>query len=79
VPETLPAEVLEKMHAAPKPDGPVISAADLPAADGFIFGFPTRWATETDALLLLTFAHATTMTVQDQLCPFASWCLAASS
>ncbi len=42
VPETLPAEVLEKMHAAPKPDVPVITAADLPEADGFIFGFPTR-------------------------------------
>jgi len=43
VAETLPAEVLEKMHAPPKPDVPVISAADLPNADGFIFGFPTRF------------------------------------
>jgi NAD(P)H dehydrogenase (quinone) len=45
VPETLPAEVLEKMHAPPKPDVPVITAKDLPDADGFIFGFPTRFGT----------------------------------
>lgn len=45
VAETLPAEVLEKMHAPPKSDVPIISAADLPNADGFIFGFPTRFGT----------------------------------
>lgn len=43
VAETLPEEVLTKMHAAPKPDVPVITAADLPNADGFIFGMPTRY------------------------------------
>jgi hypothetical protein len=45
VPETLPAEVLEKMHAPPKPDVPIISAKDMPDADGFIFGIPTRYHT----------------------------------
>jgi NAD(P)H dehydrogenase (quinone) len=44
VPETLPPEVLEKMHAPPKPeDVPVIQACQLPQADGFIFGVPTRF------------------------------------
>ncbi len=47
VPETLPEEVLTKMHAPPKPDVPIISAADLPEADGFIFGFPTRYVPQT--------------------------------
>lgn len=44
VAETLPSEVLEKMHAPPK-DGeiPEISAKELPEADGFLFGFPTRF------------------------------------
>jgi NAD(P)H dehydrogenase (quinone) len=44
VPETLPAEVLSKMFAPAKPDVPIITAAELPEADGFIFGFPTRCA-----------------------------------
>lgn len=43
VQETLPTEVLEKMHAAPKPDIPVIDVVQLPEADGFLFGFPTRF------------------------------------
>ena len=43
VPETLPAEVLAKMHAAPKNAHPVITAAQLPEFDGFIFGTPTRF------------------------------------
>ncbi|KAF8672585.1 hypothetical protein HU200_049271 [Digitaria exilis] len=45
VPETLPPEVLEKMQAPPKdPEVPVIaSAAELPEADGVLFGFPTRY------------------------------------
>ncbi|CCL99788.1 uncharacterized protein FIBRA_01810 [Fibroporia radiculosa] len=41
--ETLPAEVLEKMHAPPKRDYPVIAPTDLPQFDGFIFGVPTRY------------------------------------
>ena len=40
--ETLPAEVLEKMYAAPKPDYPVIKAEDLKEFDGYIFAFGTR-------------------------------------
>lgn len=43
VPEILPPEVLEKMHAPPKPDVPILDVHDLPNADGFIFGFPTRY------------------------------------
>ncbi|KAF3781362.1 putative NAD(P)H dehydrogenase [Nymphaea thermarum] len=44
VPETLPDTVLEKMKAPPKPeDIPVIKPEQLPEADGFIFGFPSRF------------------------------------
>eukprot|EP00201_Polytomella_parva_P013267 CAMPEP_0175054266 /NCGR_PEP_ID=MMETSP0052_2-20121109/9409_1 /TAXON_ID=51329 ORGANISM="Polytomella parva, Strain SAG 63-3" /NCGR_SAMPLE_ID=MMETSP0052_2 /ASSEMBLY_ACC=CAM_ASM_000194 /LENGTH=184 /DNA_ID=CAMNT_0016318941 /DNA_START=325 /DNA_END=879 /DNA_ORIENTATION=- len=43
VPEILPAEVLEKMHAPAKANYPIITAANLTEADGFVFGFPTRF------------------------------------
>lgn len=44
VPETLPAEVLEKMHAPPKPeDVPIADPHSLPDYDGIIFGIPTRF------------------------------------
>ncbi|KAJ2062745.1 hypothetical protein GGH13_006404, partial [Coemansia sp. S155-1] len=43
--ETLSDEILTKMHAAPKPDLPIITANDLVEADGFMFGFPTRYGT----------------------------------
>ncbi|KAJ2351902.1 hypothetical protein IWW50_001033 [Coemansia erecta] len=43
--ETLSDEILEKMHAAPKPDIPVLNPKDLPEADGYLFGFPTRYGT----------------------------------
>ena len=44
VPETLPTEVLEKMHAAPKPeDVPIADPHTLPEFDGFVFGIPTRF------------------------------------
>lgn len=45
VPETLPDEVLAKMRAPQKDDSiPEIgSPADLVGADGFLFGFPTRY------------------------------------
>jgi NAD(P)H dehydrogenase (quinone) len=43
VAETLPAEVLGKMHAPPKPsDVPIIDPHIINQADGFAFGFPTR-------------------------------------
>ncbi|EIE19583.1 flavo protein WrbA [Coccomyxa subellipsoidea C-169] len=45
VPETLPPEILEKIHAPPKPDVPTLEVQQLPDADGFIFGFPTRYGT----------------------------------
>lgn len=43
VPETLPAEVLAKMSAPPKSDVPIITPNELQEADGFVFGFPTRF------------------------------------
>lgn len=43
VPETLSDEILGKLGAPPKSDVPIISPHDLPEADGFIFGFPTRF------------------------------------
>lgn len=44
VPETLPEEILEKMRAPPKDPGiSEIAAAELAAADGVLFGFPTRY------------------------------------
>ena len=43
VPETLPTEVLEKMHAPPKPDDAIADAHTLPEYDGVIFGVPTRF------------------------------------
>ena len=42
MPEILPADVLEKMHAPPKSDYPLIEAKQLADADGIILGFPTR-------------------------------------
>ncbi|KAH8076001.1 NADH-quinone oxidoreductase [Cristinia sonorae] len=41
--ETLPQEVLAKMHAPPKPDYPVIEPKDLVNFDAFVFGIPTRY------------------------------------
>ncbi|KAK9837627.1 hypothetical protein WJX74_001663 [Apatococcus lobatus] len=45
VPETLSPEILEKMHSPPKPwDGiPIADSHNLPQADGFLFGTPTRY------------------------------------
>lgn len=43
VPETLPEEVLGKMSAPPKSDVPIIAPHELAEADGFVFGFPTRF------------------------------------
>lgn len=44
VPETLTSEVLEAMMAPPKDaEIPEISAAEMVAADGVLFGFPTRY------------------------------------
>ncbi|KAG2360036.1 NADH-quinone oxidoreductase [Suillus spraguei] len=41
--ETLPEEVLAKMHAPAKPSYPIIQPADLAKFDAFIFGVPTRY------------------------------------
>ncbi|KAJ3289083.1 hypothetical protein HDU79_004322 [Rhizoclosmatium sp. JEL0117] len=43
VPETLPTEVLGKMHANAFEDIPVITPEELAKADGFLFGFGTRF------------------------------------
>jgi NAD(P)H dehydrogenase (quinone) len=46
VPETLPEEILKKMHAAPKADHPVLThdkLGELKELDGYIFGLPTRY------------------------------------
>ncbi|CAK7893346.1 hypothetical protein CAAN1_01S14224 [[Candida] anglica] len=43
VPETLSTDVLEKMHAAPKPDYPIASTETLVEYDAFLFGIPTRF------------------------------------
>jgi NAD(P)H dehydrogenase (quinone) len=43
VAETLPQEVLTKMHAPPKSDVPVIDAETLTKYDAFLFGIPTRY------------------------------------
>ncbi|CBN78047.1 flagellar associated protein, quinone reductase-like protein [Ectocarpus siliculosus] len=45
-PETLPADILEKMHAPPKDESiPEVDVKDLVNADGILFGFPTRFGT----------------------------------
>jgi NAD(P)H dehydrogenase (quinone) len=43
VPETLPADVLEKMYAPPKGDYPIITKDQLPEYDGFLFGVSGRY------------------------------------
>ena len=43
VAETLPQDILEKLHAPPKPSYPVIDPTDLPQFDAFVFGVPTRY------------------------------------
>ncbi|KAJ7143988.1 flavoprotein-like protein [Mycena epipterygia] len=43
IPETLPQEVLTKMHAPAKPEYPIIDAATLATFDAFIMGIPTRY------------------------------------
>ncbi|KAF5349232.1 hypothetical protein D9756_009480 [Leucocoprinus leucothites] len=43
VPETLPEDVLGKLHAPPKPDFKVLEHNDLVNYDAFLFGIPTRY------------------------------------
>jgi NAD(P)H dehydrogenase (quinone) len=43
VPETLPQEVLDLMHAPAKASDPVVTVDDLTKYDAFIFGIPTRF------------------------------------
>ena len=41
--ETLPEEVLAKMHAPAKPNYPHMTPAELVNFDAFVFGIPTRY------------------------------------
>ncbi|KAL2064825.1 hypothetical protein VTL71DRAFT_3965 [Oculimacula yallundae] len=43
VAETLPEEVLAKMHAPPKSSYPIIDAGTLATYDAFLLGIPTRY------------------------------------
>lgn len=43
VPETLPQEVLTKMHAPAKPDYAIATLSTLTDYDYFVFGIPTRY------------------------------------
>ncbi|KAG9237102.1 flavoprotein-like protein [Amylocarpus encephaloides] len=43
IPETLPQEVLTKMHAPAKPEFPIADAKALESYDAFLFGIPTRY------------------------------------
>ncbi|KAF2598404.1 hypothetical protein F2Q68_00011327 [Brassica cretica] len=44
VPETLQEDLLSKLSAPPRSDAPLITPSDLAEADGFVFGFPTRFS-----------------------------------
>lgn len=60
VAETLPAEVLGKMHAPQKPNVPIVDPSTLPEYDGFLFGIPTRFgmmAAQMKALFDATGGH----------------------
>ena len=43
IPETLPVEILAKMHAPPKHPYPIITPEKLATFDGFLLGIPTRF------------------------------------
>ncbi|CAM0134740.1 hypothetical protein VKS41_000707 [Umbelopsis sp. WA50703] len=45
VAETLSDDILQHMHAPPKPDIPVIKVDELTEPDGIMFGIPTRFGT----------------------------------
>lgn len=46
VPETLPPEVLEKMHAPPKNNDPIATPDVLEEADAILFGIATRFGSQ---------------------------------
>lgn len=43
VPETLPQETLNKLHAPEKPDYPLATVENIAQYDALIFGYPTRF------------------------------------
>ncbi|KAK6459032.1 protoplast secreted protein 2 precursor [Scheffersomyces xylosifermentans] len=43
VPETLTKDVLEKLHAPPRPNYPIATPETLTEYDAFLFGIPTRF------------------------------------
>ena len=50
VPETLPAEVLAKMHAKTDQKAAVATVDELPNYDAIVFGTPTRYGSATSQL-----------------------------
>jgi len=64
VPETLPDEVLAKMHAPKKQPVPVATVADLEEADGIMWGVPTRFG--MPAAQMKTFMDSTGGLWKDQ-------------
>ena len=65
VPETLPLKTLEQMRVPVKDDGvPVISVEEMVEADGFLFGFPTRYGSM--AAQMKSFFDSTIVLWQDQ-------------
>lgn len=65
VPETLSTETLKHMRVPAKDDGvPVISVEEMVEADGFLFGFPTRYGSM--AAQMKTFFDSTIDLWKDQ-------------
>jgi NAD(P)H dehydrogenase (quinone) len=58
VPETLPEEVLAKMHAPPKGDYPIITADKLTEYDGIIFGISGRYGMISAQLKVRSYVRA---------------------
>jgi NAD(P)H dehydrogenase (quinone) len=56
VAETLPEEVLGKMHAPPKGDYPIITADKLPEYDGILFGIAGRYGSAPAQMRVRQFA-----------------------
>ncbi|KAF9038658.1 NADH-quinone oxidoreductase [Panaeolus papilionaceus] len=46
IPETLPQDILTKMHAPAKPEYPIATPDTLTEYDGFLFGIPTRYGAQ---------------------------------
>ena len=58
VPETLSEEVLTAMHAPPKKDHPIITAAQMTDYDGFVFGISGRYGTVPAQIKVNIYIHS---------------------